>query len=149
MKRVILVCDASRARLFAGVGRHEPLQLLREEDNPGGRATEQELRSDEAGRLRKGGRGGVLSAMDPHKTAHEVDSERFSHHLAAQLKELFDKREFDALVIVAPAHLLGLLRSALAPEVQQHLKSSVAKDLTHMGERELREEVGPMLWPGS
>jgi protein required for attachment to host cells len=149
MKRVILVCDASRARLFVSVGRHEPLQLLRQEDNPAGRATEQELRTDEPGRYRKGGQAAALSAMDPHTTAHEVESEKFARHLAAELKKLFDNHEYDSLVIAAPPHLLGLLRDSLSSEVRHILKSSVAKDLTHMDERELREEVGPILWPGS
>jgi protein required for attachment to host cells len=150
MKRIVLVCDSSRARLLASMGRHEPLQLVWSEDNPQGRAIEQDLRSDESGRLRKGGRAGVLSAMDPNKTAHEVEAERFAHHLAGQLKSHLESHAaYDGLVIAAPAHFLGLLRELLAPEVRDVLKDSVPKDLTKMSERELRDEVGPLLWPGS
>ncbi len=148
MERAILVCDASRARLFASTGRHAPLRPLFSEDNPVGRAREQDLRSDQPGRYSEGGKQGVRSAMDPHTPAHEVEEERFARHLADALQRSHARGEFKSLTIAAPAHFLGLLRAALDPAIER-LAVCVAKDLSKLEPAELMEHVGPMLWPGT
>jgi protein required for attachment to host cells len=148
MKRAILVCDASRARLFVSVGRHEPLRLLHSEDNPRGRAREQDLRSDEAGRYSEHGKHGILSGMEPHTSAHEVESERFARHLAGVVKQSHVRGEFESLAIVSPPHFLGLLRATLDPDLER-LATGIAKDLSKLEPGELMDHVAPMLWPGS
>jgi len=148
MKRAILVCDPSRARLFVSVGRHEPLRLLHSEDNPAGRAREQDLRSDEAGRYSEHGKHGILSGMEPHTSAHEVEAERFARHVADLLKRSHAQGNFESILIAAPAHFLGLLRAALDPAVER-VATCVAKDLSKLEPAEVMDHVGAMVWPGS
>ena len=148
MKRAILVSDPSRARLFVSVGRHEPLRQLHSEGNPAGRAREQDLRSDEPGRYSEHGKQGILSGMEPHTSAHEVESERFARHLAEELKRWHAGGEYESLTIASPAHFLGLLRAALDPSVER-VTTFIAKDLSKLEPGELMEHVGPLLWPGA
>jgi protein required for attachment to host cells len=148
MKRAILVSDPSRARLFVSAGRHEPLQLLHSESNPAGRAREQDLRSDEAGRYSEHGKHGILSGMEPHTLGHEVEAERFARHLADLLKRSHAAGEYESITIASPAHFLGILRADLDPAVEK-VATLIAKDLSKLGPGELMEHVGPLLWPGA
>jgi protein required for attachment to host cells len=148
MKRAILVCDPSRARLFVSVGRHEPLRLLHSESNPAGRAREQDVRSDEPGRYSEHGKQGILSGMEPHTSAHEVEAERFARHVADLVQRSHARGEYESITIASPAHFLGLLRPALGPAVER-VATLIAKDLSKLEPAELMEHVGPLLWPGS
>jgi protein required for attachment to host cells len=116
----ILVSDASRAKLYSTTGRHQPLHLEREIANPSGRAREQDLVSDQAGRIRKGGMHGVHSAMDPQTTAHQAAADEFAREL-------------------------GELRELLSKDVVSSLKASVAKDLIHVETHKLRERLNASL----
>ncbi len=44
---------------------------------------------------------------------------------------------FAKWVLVAPPHVLGLLKNELSPELTKHLMTTVAKDYTHLGPEEL------------
>jgi len=148
MKRAILVCDPSRARLFVSVGRHEHLRLLHSESNPTGRARDQELRSDEPGRYSEGGKQGIRSAMEPHTSAHEVEAERFARHVADVLQRSHARGEYESITVASPAHFLGLLRSSLDPVIER-VATFLAKDFSKLEPDDLMEHVGPLLWPGS
>jgi len=139
----ILVSDASQARLYSTTGRHQPLHLEREIANPQGRAREQDLVSDQTGRIRKGGIHGVHSAMDPRTTAHQAVADQFARELVKLLQQ--ERNSFASLVIAAPPHFLGELRALLGKEVEGCLKATVAKDLIHFEGSELRERLNASL----
>jgi protein required for attachment to host cells len=141
----VIVIDASRARIYSTTGRHQPLHLEREVANPQGRTREQELVSDQAGRIRKGGMHGVHSAMDPQTTAHQAAADQFARELAHTLRHEQERGSFASLVIAAPPHFLGELRPLLGKEVESCLKASVAKDLIHFEGNELRERLNASL----
>jgi protein required for attachment to host cells len=141
----ILVSDASRAKLYSTTGRHQPLHLEREIANPSGRAREQDLVSDQAGRIRKGGMHGVHSAMDPQTTAHQAAADEFARELGHLLHHEHERGSFASLVIAAPPHFLGELRELLSKDVVSSLKASVAKDLIHVETHKLRERLNASL----
>ncbi len=147
MKRLILVCDASRARLLTAGLPDEPLTVDRTIYNARGRARNQALRSDEPGRVLKVS-GGVMSAMDPRTMPHEVEIERFAAQLARQLEVQLSTGDYDSFILVAPPHLLGLLRGQLAPQQEIRMAGSLAVDLTHANEQELSQHLRHVLWPG-
>jgi protein required for attachment to host cells len=131
----ILIADAAGAKIFSTKGATQPLHLERSLDNPSGRAAGRDILTDEPGRYRKGGN--ALSAFEPQTSPHVVEEEKFVHKLAEVLGTALSQRKFDSLAIVAPAKFLGLLRRALSPQVQKHLTTSIAKDLTAFNERDL------------
>jgi protein required for attachment to host cells len=143
----ILVADAARARLYSTDSEHGPFRLERKIENPPGRARPQELLSDQPGRYAKGGKRGILSAMEFATPWHQVEEQRFANHLAELLRKALARREYDALAIIAAAQLLGRLRAAIGPQVQKHLVKSIAKDLTTFTDHELPERIAAELAP--
>ena len=144
----ILVADASGARIFAMRGRSEPLDLVRELQNPQGRSRTQELTSDQPGRVSKAGAPGTRSAMAPHTTAHDEAAEEFAREVAEVLRHQLDRGSYTSLALVAPPRFLGLLRPLLGKEVEQRLRASLARDLVHVAANELRPHIESLFAPG-
>jgi protein required for attachment to host cells len=142
MKRWILICDASEARIFRQDLSRAALMLVRVISNPEGRAREQELVTDEPGRMRKSSGSTNLSAMDPKTTAHDAAAQRFAERLAEILDESARHDAYDQLVVAAPAHLLGLLRAKFTAPVSERLEMSTAKDLVHVAAVDLLKHLG-------
>jgi protein required for attachment to host cells len=70
------------------------------------------------------------AADQPHH-----DKDKFAGWVAAQLNQ--DGASFDELVLVAPAHTLGTIRSHLVKPVQDKLLATLDKDLTKIPDHEL------------
>jgi protein required for attachment to host cells len=126
----------------------DALRLVRQVENPHGRARTQELVTDEPGRLRKGGIPGVKSAMDPKTTAHEAAGEKFASHLAAMLDKDAQGEAFDGLAVVAPPHFLGLIRARLSKTTGQFLRATMDRDLAHVRAEDLRQHLDSVFVPG-
>ncbi len=145
--RYVLVADASRARLFHQRPKHD-LELVESFEHVDSRARSRDLMADANGRKAVGpsvganyggrsvslgvGRPGVAPDTEPR----QVEAEKFARALASALEgRLHNSRE--AVVLVAPAHFLGLLRDSLSVSVFKRIELTVAKDLTKLDAREL------------
>jgi protein required for attachment to host cells len=144
----ILIADASGARVFSTNAREAPLQLVRQISNPSGRARTQELVTDKPGRGFEGMGTATRSAMEPRTTAHEAAAENFASELAQLLDAEAGKQSFSAVAIVAPPHLLGMIRGRLSRRVQQLLRATLDRDLAHVPERDLRPHLTSLFVPG-
>ena len=135
-----LVADAARARLFETSGKDVALTEVLDLLEPNARIPETELASDEPGRQATAGGPGT-HGMQEKITPREQEDIRFAAELADQLQEGLKKHSFDELYIAAAPHFLGLLRDALPEGVAAKLKGDLNKDLTRLGEAEIREHL--------
>jgi len=95
---------------------------------PNARIPETELASDEPGRQATAGGPGT-HGMQEKITPREQEDIRFAAELADQLQEGLNKHSFDELYI------------ALPEGVAAKLKGDLNKDLTRLGEAEIREHL--------
>jgi protein required for attachment to host cells len=135
-----LVADAARARIFETTGKDVALTEVMDLMEPNARIRETELASDEPGRQATAGGPGT-HGMQEKITPREQEDIRFAAELADQLQEGINKHSFDELYIAAAPHFLGLLRDALPAGVAAKLKGDLNKDLTRLGEAEIREHL--------
>src|SRR5436305_1123553 len=110
----ILVADASRARIFETAGANQELCEVEALVHPESRKKTSELVNDRPGRV---SRGQARSSMEAHTSPHAVEADRFAHLLAKVLDRGVERREYSSVVIVAPPHFMGLLRSAISNRV--------------------------------
>jgi protein required for attachment to host cells len=139
----ILVCDASRARLFQ-MAQPEQLKLLEELDHPSSRVKSRDLMADTNGRKPNGQAAGQTDQRPgaaPDTEPKEVEAMKFAQELAKMLDKGRVENQFDRLVLAAPPHFLGLLKGTLDDQVQKLLAHSVDKDLTKIQARELPERL--------
>jgi protein required for attachment to host cells len=139
----ILVCDASRARLFATEGREGEWQLLRELSHPLSRTHNTDLTTDRSGvtqsgsSARTGFRGESTRAYEPTTYPKEAEAQHFAQLLAGALDEGRVRGAFERLVLVAPPHFLGLLRAELSGPLAKLVVASLDKDYTQEQARAL------------
>ncbi len=141
----ILVCDASRARLFTTPGRGRPWTLLHELSHPESRLKGQAINSDKPGRTQQSSGAGSRPAMEPPTPPKEVEAEHFAAHLAEVLGNGHGHNAYARLVLVAPPHFLGLLRQSLSTQVSKRVTHSIDKDYTSLRQDELPERLDEAL----
>lgn len=112
-KTWIVVGDASRARIFAGSEAGASWSVVEDLDFPAGRERVHDLVTDHPGSMRQSGAKGTKAGMTPPTDPKEKEAMRFARTLADRLRKGRLDREYDALVLVAPPHFLGMLRGEL------------------------------------
>jgi protein required for attachment to host cells len=138
----MVIADATQARIFSlAAGHHGPLQLVRHFEHPLSRARDQDINSDEPGRLQKSMVPGMRSAMEPRTDAHVVEVNRFVREICQFLREGVDQRQYDDLVLVAPPRFLGLLRGTLPGKALKCLSICVARNCTHVDQVDLPDRL--------
>jgi protein required for attachment to host cells len=135
----ILVADASRAQIFAHEKTGEGLSLVREFQHPESRLKASEIASDRAGRQEsKGtGRGSMVERADPKK----YEAERFAIELAHALEQGRAAGIYQKLVLVAPAHFIGLLHQHLSAHARALVGTNIEKDYTQLPAVELMSSL--------
>ncbi len=87
------------------------------------------------------------TALEPHTWPKEVSAERFAELLAHYLDEALGTNAFDALVLAAPPHFLGILHEALAKQIAKRVKATVDKDLVMLDSAEIRDRLIDAVFP--
>ncbi len=132
----VLVCDASRARVFATSTPGARMDELESWVNPPGRMSDRELGDDRPGRGMDRARGS-RHAMDPPVDPHEKAQTAFAHLLAHRLARAWQEKHFNRLALIAPAAMLGRLRAALDRHCTEAAVLQWARDLSGLSAMEI------------
>jgi protein required for attachment to host cells len=142
----ILISNSSHAVLFSSEKREDVWTLIRNFEHPEGRESSSEIRpTSPPGRMQTDS--GGHSAVEPHTTPKEAESEHFAKLLANYLDQATAKGELESLVLVAPPHFLGLLHNTLGQQTTKHVKASVHKDFAMLDAAELRKRLIDDVFP--
>lgn len=136
----VVVCDASRGRVFHVGPRRHQWRLVHELEHPEGRAKGRELLSDRPGRMKQSG-SALRPAMELPTGPHQVESEKFARLISKVLEAGLAEHAYERLVLVAPPHFLGLLRSVLHQNVAKQVEASIDKDYASLDAGELAERL--------
>jgi protein required for attachment to host cells len=79
----------------------------------------------------------VASEIDPHREEKRKFASELAHALDAELM----KKSFDHLIVVAPAQMLGDLRSALSRAVRERTTTDVVLDLTKVPDADIASHL--------
>lgn len=134
----ILVTDAGRGRLFERVDGQ-----TREVDDfvhPEGTRHRGALLSSPSGRRGKGA--GPSAGLRSSTDVKEASAESFARREAARLKAGLDRHRYDALMLVAPPHFLGLLLASLDPQVAKRIVATLDRNYTRLTASALMARLG-------
>lgn len=142
----IVVLDGGRAR-FVWQAPDHALHTREQLDSPTQHARTSDLVSDRPGRSFESAsptRHAIAARIDPHA----AEKSRFAALVAAKLDAAARDGAFDALVLVAPSHILAEVQDALGAEAKRSLLGTLAKDLVKVPDDalqpHLREWVRPV-----
>ena len=149
----VLACDASRARLYREENSGKAYSLIESFEHPESRKRVVDLVAGEQGRKPVGvsmGEGGVRVPQGgghgrpgaaPETDPKEVEAQKFARELATALEQHLFAHAFDALVLAAPPHFLGLVKATLSDQVAKRVRATVCKDLAQVEPRDLGQHL--------
>jgi len=139
----ILVADGAKARLLAQTAAKAPPTPVSGDylANAEARTPSRELGADRPGRVQESA-DSARHAMEPRVDWHRYAKEQFARQVADALETAALRKEFEALVLVAPPRALGDLRAAIGPHASALVAAEIAKDLTNIPDHELPEHLG-------
>jgi protein required for attachment to host cells len=137
----ILVCDASRATLYAAEESGDDWRSVGSYSHPESRLKNSELTPTEPGHALKSKGGARHTVMESATSPKEAEKERFAEELAQVVNDGARKQSFDGFLLVAPPHFAGLIEQHLSPEAKKRAKPVVHKDYTVADAREARQRL--------
>jgi protein required for attachment to host cells len=119
----VVVCDGRKALILRNQGDDvypnlKVQQVLEAPPNP----PTLEQGTDKPPRAISGGRRSPIEQTDWHRLAE--------HEFAKDIAKALDHAHFNALILVAPAHTLADLRTALSEKTRRAIVAEIDKDLT-------------------
>lgn len=159
----ILAANAGRARIFADSDSAKSLQEVDDLTNPAAQQRVSDIVTDRlsprsagnSGHNIGGGQGGGFehatqagapgSDYQPAVTPAEHEAQKFAKDVAAYLLQAHQKSQFQHLIVSASPEFLGLLRTAIDPQVKALIKHELNKDYTHSSGHELRAQLSAQL----
>lgn len=127
--------NSNVCRIYEYNKAHAKLDLLKEIQHPENRLHNIDLASDRAGRYKSNG--GAHGAYQPPVDPKEVKVDNFMRDIARELNTERNKKSFEKLILIVPAHMNGLLMQHMDKHVKDLIISNIQKDLLHMKDHEL------------
>lgn len=137
-KTWILVADGARARIVENNGPGKGLEPALNYEFAASHAPTRDIGADKPGR---GKGGGSHHVMDPKVNWHNFEKHLFADSMAKVLEKANNDHVFGALVLVAPAKVMGELRKKLSSGVKDKITAELGKDLTHLSLHELGQHL--------
>ena len=134
MNTLIIVADASRARIFEAGKNIRKLSELEDFIHSESRMTEEELGADAP--VKSANQKGSLQ---PRSFPKEHEEQIFASQLAKRLQELHNKIQYAGFILIAPPRFLGMLRKELPTGIEKLVSRTHDKDLVSLTPAELGE----------
>lgn len=141
---LVLVANASQARLLRREAHPASLVALATEQHPEGRLRAGELGGDAPGHGSADHRPGGVSFV-PRIDPRRKEDLAFARALADRLEDLLAGGGYGGVLLFASAPFLGELKSRLGAQAQQALRATVDRDLTPYGLSELEQRIDAAL----
>ena len=147
----ILVCNASRARLFRAPSNGKQLAQIEAFKHAESRAHVRDIVSDAQGRKPVGpvpasmaqGLGGAYGrpGAEEETDIKDVEAQKFARELADVLEKGLNERAYGHLIVIAAPHFLGLIRNTISGQVAKHIETTIDKDFTSVELPEIEKRV--------
>jgi len=141
----IVVASQSQARIFRYLGLKSGLRLVEKIQHPEGRLLDRELGADRQGRSFSSVGHGGRSAYEDERSPHVEVAWDFARRLAAQLQAARGRNEFRALMLVAEAKFLGILKSCLDEQTKKVLVATLDREYHQKSSSELSRHIDEYL----
>lgn len=142
---LVLACDARKALFLLNTGtlfepEFETEEVMRASENPLNREHHSDRPGRRIDRTAAGGGLGPKSAME-QTDQNALATARFASDVIARLEERDRRSPVEALVIAAPAPMLGALRRHMPKALSPKIIGEYAKDLTALTSPEIARSI--------
>jgi protein required for attachment to host cells len=133
----IVNMNSNICRIYDYAKSPEKLNLLKEIQHPDSKLKKSDLVSDKQGHYKTDG--SVHGAYSQHSDPKEITIDDFSREIAKELNHGRTANAYNALVIITPPHMNGLLHQHLDKHVNDLVTHNIQKDISNCSDHELLE----------
>lgn len=141
-KTWILVADGAKARILERLAPNATLHPASDRcfSESEAREATRDIGTDRPGRVHESA-DTARHAMEPRVDWHRFAKEQFAKSVAAALEDAAKRKQYEALILIAPPQALGDLRNALGRHASALIESEVGKDLTNIPDHEIASHL--------
>jgi protein required for attachment to host cells len=126
---LVLVADGRKMLFLRNHGDENQIDLRTEAHDERQDRKDREIKTDAPGAI--GQSAGYSGRVAYEETDfHQLDEDRWAKDAADELKKRALRNDFDALALIAPPRLLGVLRKELHKEVERRIVLTLNKEMT-------------------
>ena len=133
-KTWVLVADGTRARLF--IKKFKAIEHLMGHDLVGDNLRDSEIYMDKPGRSFESANP-TRHAYQPRTDWHDYQKQLFAKEICSVLEKAHEQDEFDELIIITPAKMLGNIRNYLGKQILPKIAAEISKDISKLSDHEL------------
>jgi protein required for attachment to host cells len=146
----ILIADTARAKLLTTELPEQAWTVVEAFENAGAHLTSKDLSPTPPGKMKQSGDAKSRhTSFEPRTTPKAAELDRYVQRLTNFLEEATARRGYDRLVLVAPPHLLGMLRNQLGKQSAARMQAAIDKDLVALDNDEIRERLSAEVFAAS
>ena len=133
----LVVADNGKARIFTVSSHKGPIEEIESIVHAEARLHEQNMTSDLPGR--GSGKGGAGHSYQDEVSPKDQENINFAKQIASELDAARKDGKFKQLMLVAAPAFLGNLRNQLPAQTQKITCFELAKNMSHLNAKEIRE----------
>jgi protein required for attachment to host cells len=139
-KTWIVVADGAQARILLNTGRANGVEQVPNATFHDTHDASHELGTERPPRVHES-HGNARHSIEPKSDLHEQRKEQFLLKLSRFIDEARRTREFESLIVVAPAQALGRLREHFSDDVSKCVIGEFVRDYSHQDNETIYEHV--------
>lgn len=111
------------------------IRLFKEISHPENKLKNQELDTDKPGRYYSVGQN--RGTYEKENTSLEQNINSFAHEIAQELENAADHNQYEALTLIMPSQIYGLVKNHLSKKVHDKVKKVIQKNIMNLPANEL------------
>lgn len=135
--KLVVNTNTNKCRIYHYDKHPAQLTFLKELNHPESKLRSSEITSDRPGHYQGGE--SARGAYSPHMEPKEIEIDNFSREIAKELNQERNNKQYDELIVIAPAQMNGLLFEHINKHVKEMVINKIQKNLLHMADHELLE----------
>lgn len=130
----IILANTNECRIYS-YNKKSDIRLYKEICHPENKLKNQNLETDKSGRYQA--RGFAHGAFQEENGRLEHNINNFSREMAQELENADNHNQYEAVTLIMPAHLYGLVQNHLSKKVQEKIKQVIQKNMMNLPDNEL------------
>lgn len=134
------MADGAQARILLNTGRSNGVQPVPHAVFRDTHEASHELGTERPPRVQES-QGSVRHAIEPRSDLHEQRKETFLLKLSRFVNKALQSKEYESLIVIAPAHALGSLREHFSEDVSKSIIAELVHDYSHQDNATIYKHV--------
>ncbi|WP_131781061.1 host attachment protein [Legionella gresilensis] len=133
----IILANTNECRIYY-YDKKSNIRVYKEISHPENKLKNQDLDTDKPGRYAISG-SATRGTFTERNSSIDYNIDRFAHEIAQELEQADNHNQYEAVTLIMPAQLYGLVHHYLSNKIQNKIKQVIQKNIMNLPEQELAD----------